>query len=190
MPRNAHPRSHINTKITRTCEPPTSKLISPQNSSPSFMNDNNPNERQQLLIPILVAAIGAIGVIIAAWINRPQQDPQDQVRRHIIDRFGNSNLNLLAPVAPPPNFSCPSIPGAGWLQSPGLWYGPYRDRYGYMNFISFDATNVYVANSNFGIRSYPDPGSFGRRSQWLPLNTAPFGICVDQLGRVFAHFYG
>lgn len=117
-------------------------------------------------------------------------DQEEVIQRQLKDSFGSQNFQLRPPVAPPANFACPNVPGAAWLQSPQFWYGPYSDRYSYINYISYDQYNIYVNSSGFGMNTYPDPASFGGRNKWWPLNTAPFNICVDQQGRVFVYFSG
>jgi len=120
--------------------------------------------------------------------NKQEQD--DAIRTQIKDYFRSGSANLKQPVAPPANYSCPIVSGAAWLQYPQYWYGSYVDRYGYINYISYDQRSIYVVNSYFGISSYIDPAAFGGRGQWWPLKTAPFSICVDQQGLVFIYFSG
>jgi hypothetical protein len=92
------------------------------------------------------------------------------------------------PASLPLNFTCPSVAGAAWLNAPFVWYGPFLGRNGVSYSISYDATQIFIWSSLYGIQSWNDPQSIGGRNQWLTLTGTPFVICVDGAGAVFTIF--
>jgi len=99
-----------------------------------------------------------------------------------------SDTTILEPEVPPANYSCPELQGASWLSSPGIWYGP-NEWNGITYSISYDQYYIYAWNSyDNNVTSYPDPAAYGGRNQWIPLSGAPYTICVDTSGNVYATF--
>jgi eukaryotic-like serine/threonine-protein kinase len=87
----------------------------------------------------------------------------------------------------PNNFQCPIRNDAGWLNVPGIWYGPFSQN-GVTYALGYDVSFIYVWDSVNGMRSWNDPGVENKRNQWLNLIGTPFDVCVDRQGFVFAAF--
>lgn len=109
------------------------------------------------------------------------------------DKGGGDNpaplpVDPISPPPLPPDALCPLRTDGLWLHDPYVWYGPFGNQYGEIFAIKAEPPRLYVWSSLQGEQFWNEPGTVGRRNEWVNLRGTPFDICVDQLGNLYITF--